>query len=214
MRDFPLFSTEFGIASLVLKEIPYRQEAYITVQEAQPGGLEDLLQECVSFCRMAGAEKIYVKGPVEPDKYPLHCAVWKMQREAWVDREKLESLFPVTESTVSRWRQIYNDRMRSVDNAGTLEARDEKKILESGGAYFVHHSGELLGIGWLDDTMLLAVASAKPGGGARTMHTLMSMVEGAQMTLEVASTNTRAITFYEKLGFLVTGEVSRWYRIV
>ena len=213
MRDFPLFPTEYGIASLVLKEIPYRQEAYITVLEAQSGALEELLKECASFCRMAGAEKIYAKGHEALEKFPLHCAVWKMQGTAWVDRQKLENLFPVTEQTVGRWRQIYNDRMRSVDNAGTLERREESRILESGGAYFVHHNGELLGIGWMEDTKLLAVASAKPGAGESVMHTLMSLVEGAQMTLEVASTNRRAISLYEKLGFLVTGQLSGWYRV-
>ena len=38
------------------------------------------------------------------------------------------------------------------------------------------------------------------------MHTLMSLVEGAGMTLEVASTNAKAIRLYEKLGFLRTAE--------
>lgn len=213
MRDFPLFPTEYGIASLVLKEIPYRQEAYITVQDVQPGALEDLLGECISFCRMAGAERIYAKGPGELEQYPLHCAVWKMQGTAWVDQRKLRNLFPVTDTTAGRWRQIYNDRMRSVDNAGTLESKDEKKLLESGGAYFVHNSGELLGIGWMEDTKLLAVASVKPGAGEETMHTLMSIVENDQMTLEVASTNTRAIALYRKLGFLTCGEVSKWYKV-
>lgn len=212
MRDFPLFPTEYGVASLVLREIPYRGEAFITVQDTrQP---EALLQECVSFCRMAGAEKIYAKGAAELSSYPLHCRVLKMTGTAWVDKSKLAHLFPVTEATVTQWRKLYNEKMRSVDNAATLEARDEKKILESNGAYFVHCSGDLLGIGWLEDTKLLAVAAMQPGAGERVMHTLMSMVEGAQMTMEVASTNTRAIHLYEKLGFLVTGEVSAWYEIL
>lgn len=213
MRDFPFFTTDFGIASLVLKQIPYRQEAYITLLEVQPDGLDDHLRECAAFCRMAGAERIYAKGHPALERYPLHTAVLEMRGTAWVDKEKLENLFPVTEATVSRWRQIYNERMKTVDNAGTLEARDEKEILESGGAYFVHHEGELLGIGWLEDTKLLAVAAVKPGAGERVMHTLMSLVEGADMTLEVASTNEKAIRLYEKLGFIQTAEVSRWYRV-
>ena len=45
------------------------------------------------------------------------------------------------------------------------------------------------------------------------MHTLMSLVEGAGMTLEVASTNEKAIRLYEKLGFLRTAEKVRWYRV-
>lgn len=214
MRDFPLFTTDFGIASLVLKEIPYRQEAYITVQEVQPDGLDALLQECVSFCRMAGAERIYAKGHPGLEAFPLHTAIIEMRGTAWVDKEKLENMFPVTAATVSRWREIYNDRMRNVDNASTLEARDEKRILDSGGAYFVHHHGSLLGIGWMEDTKLLAVASTVPGAGERVMHTLMSLVEGADMTLEVASSNERAIRLYEKLGLIMTGEISRWHCVL
>lgn len=213
MRDFPVFATDFGVASLVLKEIPYREEAYITIQDVQPDGFEEHLKECVSFCRMAGAEMIYAKGHEQLEQYPLHTAVYEMRGTAWVDKEQLECLFPVTEETVSRWRTLYNDRMRTVDNAGTLEARDEKRIVESGGAYFVHRNGELLGIGWLEDTKLLAVASVKPGAGERVMHTLMSLIEGADMTLEVASTNERAIRLYENLGFLKTAELSRWYHV-
>ena len=213
MRDFPVFPTEYGVAGLVLKEIPYRETAYITIHDALPECLDALLKECVSFCRMAGAEKIYVKGNAELTRYPLYCKVLQMNGTAWVDREKLEHLFPVTEATVSQWRTIYNEKMRGVDNAATLETRDEKKILESGGAYFVHHDGKLLGIGWLEDTKLLAVASVKPGAGEQVMHTLMSLVEGSDMTLEVASTNERAIRLYEKLGFLKTAEISRWYRV-
>ena len=213
MRDFPVFTTDFGVSSLVLKEIPYREEAYITVLDVQPDGMDGHMKECISFCRMAGAEKIYAKGHADLKKHPLHCAVLEMRGTAWVDKDKLENLFPVTEATVARWRNIYNEKMRSVDNAGTLEARDEKRIVESGGAYFVHHEGDLLGIGWLDDTRLLAVASVKPGAGERVMHTLMSMVENSDMDLEVASTNERAIRLYEKLGFIKTMEVSAWYDV-
>lgn len=213
MKDFPVFTTDFGVSSLILKEIPYRQEAYIHIQDVQPEGFADHLKECAAFCRMAGAEKVYARGHEQLEAYPLHTAVYEMRGTAWVDKEKLENLFPVTEQTVSRWRSICNERLRSVDNAATQTAADEKEILESGGAYFVHHNGELLGIGWLKDTELLLVAAVKPGAGERVMHTLMSMVEGADMTLEVASTNERAIRLYERLGFIKAREISRWYEV-
>ena len=45
MRDFPVFATDFGVSSLVLKEIPYREEAYITIQDLQPDGFEEHLKE-------------------------------------------------------------------------------------------------------------------------------------------------------------------------
>lgn len=213
MKDIPVFTTDWGVASLILKEIPYRETAYIRVRDVQPGGLEEFLRECRSFCRMAGAEKIYVTGHDDLERWPLHTAVLELRGEARADGEKLQSLFPVTEQTVARWRQIYNERMRNVDNASTLETRDEKRILSSGGAYFVHQNGELLGIGWLEDTKLLAVAAVKSGAGECVMHSLMSLVEGAVMSLEVASTNARALRLYGRLGFLAVSELSRWYDV-
>ena len=100
-----------------------------------------------------------------------------------------------------------------MDCAATLTAADEKRILESGGAYFIHHSGELLGVGWMEDTKLLMMAAVKPGAGESVMHTLMSLVEGADVTLEVASTNSRANRLYKKLGFLATAEGNVWFDV-
>lgn len=213
MRDFPIFTTDYGVSSLVLREIPYKKQAYIRIRDVQKDFLREHLEECAGFCRMAGAERIFAAGDQIPDTCPLYTAVVEMRCCAWVDREKLHSLFPVTEATVSRWREIYNRAMGNVDNASTLETRDEKRILESGGAYFVHDNGTLLGIGWLEDTRLLAVAAAEKGAGERVMHSLMSLVEGSDMTIEVASTNERALRLYEKLGFVKTRELSRWYDI-
>lgn len=213
LKDFPIFDTESGISSLILREIPYRREAYIHIQSVQPEGFWDHLHQCVSFCRMVGAEKIYAEGHEALKAYPLHAAVREMRGPAWVDREKLNSLFPMTEATVARWREICNDRLRGVDHAATLTAADEEKILNSGGAYFVHRNGELLGVGWMEDARLLLIAGVKPGAGEDVMHTLMSLVEGADMTLEVASTNHRAIALYEKLGFVPVRETLCWYDV-
>jgi len=213
MKDFPVFSTEYGISSLILREIPYRQEAYIHIQDVQPDGFAEHLYECVSFCRMAGAERIYVKAHPLLKEYKGSLSVLEMRGTAWVDQQLLENLFPVTEATVSRWRSIANQRLSGVDNASTLTAADEKRILQSGGAYFIHSAGELLGIGWMEDTKLLLVAAVKPGAGERVMHTLMSLVEGADMTLEVASTNERAIRLYKKLGFIETVECLKFCQV-
>ena len=213
MKDIPMFTTDYGVASLVLKEIPYRGQAYVRVLDVQPGQMPELVAECVSFCRMVGADVVYATGQDDLAQWPVYTSVYEMQGDALIDWEKTENLFPVTEQTVTRWREIYNERMRGVDNAATLESRDEKRILESGGAYFVHRQGELLGIGWLDEGKLLAVASAVPGAGERVMNTLMSLDEGGRLCLEVASTNERAIRLYERLGFIKTREISCWYRV-
>lgn len=213
MKDFPIFPMEFGVVSLILKEIPYRQEAYIRIRDVQPGKLPELLEECTAFCRMAGAEKIYAAGDAGLEAYPLHAAVYVMRGRAEPDGEKIAHLFPVTEETVGEWRRICNEKMRSIDCSATQTSADEKEILGSGGAYFVHEAGELLGIGWLREGELLVIAAVKPGTGERIAHTFMSLMEDGQMTLEVASTNERAIRLYEKLGFIKTAEKVRWYRV-
>lgn len=210
MKDIPVFPTEYGVASLVLREIPYRQEAYIRVQDVQPGMMDALVAECMAFCRAAGAEKIYWSAGEAEGK--LHTAIYEMKGTAWVDESKIEHLFPVTEETVLQWRQLLNERMKGVDNAATVTYNEQQALIQSGGAYFVHRDGHLLGLGWLDGSTLLAVAAIEPGAGERVMHTLMSLVEGQTMTLEVASTNERAIRLYEKLGFVKTREVRKWYR--
>ena len=211
MKDFPMFTTEFGVASLVLREIPYRGEAFILIQDTlQP---DELLAECISFCRICGAEKIYARGHEIVEKYPLHCIVYEMRGRAEVDETKVENLWPVTEETVTQWRELMNEKMRPVDNSGTLEKKGEREILDSGGAYFVHHEGELLGAGWLVGNELRLVASCKAGMGERVCHTLFSLIPGQEVKLDVVSTNTRAIRLYEKLGFIRTSELRQWHRV-
>ena len=210
MQDIPVFTTEYGVASLALREIPYRQEAYICIQSScQP---EELLAECVGFCRACGAEKIFARNHEILEKYPLHTSIVKMRGIARVDDSKVENLFPVTEQTISKWREFMNQRLKDVDNAGTLVSQGEEEILESGGAYFVHKNGNLLGGGWLKEGELLLLA-AVPGAGERVMHTLMSLQPDQPMELDVASTNTRAIRLYEKLGFVKNLELRRWYKV-
>ena len=124
MKDFPVFTTEFGVASLFLKEIPYRETAYIVIRSSEQP--EELLAECVSFCRVCGAEQIFAAGHPYLEQYPLHSVLYEMRGEASVDESKVAHLWPVTEENVDRWRLICNERMRHVDNAATQEKKDEK----------------------------------------------------------------------------------------
>lgn len=211
MKDFPMFTTEYGVASLILKEVPYRQEAYIIIQSTQQP--KELLEECISFCRVVGAEKIYARGHEFVESCPLHCAIYEMRGQVPVDEQKTANLWPVTPENIGTWRDFLNSRMKGIDNAGTLEKSGEKEILDLGGAYFVHRGGNLLGAGWIVDGELMLIAAAEKGMGEQVLHTLLSAAASEEIRLQVVSTNERAIGFYEKMGLIKTAELRRWYRV-
>lgn len=209
MKDFPIFTTEFGAASLTLSQIPYRGEAYILLQDHAPEDRQALIKECTSFCRVAGAERIYVRPAAEePD-----VRILEMRGVPALNEKEIQNIFPVTEETVSAWRKIANEKLRPVDLAGLLSQKDEEKILASGGAYFIHRAGVLLGIGWLEGETLKLLASTLPGAGYQVAQTLLSVQPGQSIRLEVASTNHRAIRLYEKLGFLPVRELEAWEEV-
>lgn len=212
MKDFPIFTTEYGAASLILKEVPYRQTAYIHLHDTQEP--EALLAECISFCQICGAETIFAAGNPILEQYPFRTAILEMCGQISYVDEELPQLWPVTSDNVSQWRELYNRKMRLVPNAGTLEARDEKRILDSCGAYFVHDRGELLGIGWVNENHLEVIASVHSGAGERICKAMQSLNPEEPILLEVASANEKAVALYERLGMLKLRELSRWYRVL
>lgn len=212
MKDIPMFTTDYGVASLVLAEIPYKQVAFVHVRDVQPGKMKEHLAECVSFCRAAGAERVLASGHSELESYPIHSVVEEMAL-AYEPREPQAMLWPVTEKTVAQWRKLYNEAMAEVDNHSTLTAFHEKAILASGGAYFVHQNEELLGLGWVEGNQLLAVVSLQPGMGETVARTLFTAMNTDRITLEVVTSNNRAVALYRRMGFVKTQELRRWYKI-
>ena len=209
MKNIPVFTTQFGVASLILKEVLYKGEAYIKIQDARDP--EKLLEECCDFCRAVGAQRIYASGHACLEKYSLHTAVYKMtvNRESLADTDA--ALFPVTVQTLEQWREIYNRSMMQVANASYMTESDGKKMLNDGDGYFIHKDGVLMGIGKASDDRIDAVVSCMPGAGSEVVMALTHALSGEQICLEVASVNTRAIALYERIGFVKTAEISRWF---
>ena len=212
MQDFPMFTTEYGVASLFLREIPYRGRAHIKIQSSLDP--EKLLAECVSFCRMCGAEWIDAAGHEYLEKYPLITAILAMQCPRAAIGETNACLFPVTEQTLQQWLDIYNERMADIPNAAYLDSRDGRQLLKDGDGYFIHRDGQLLGIGKAKDDFIDTVIAVQPGAGQTVVQALCSVLQTDTVRLWVASENHRAIRLYERLGFAVTKELSRWYRVL
>ena len=212
MKDIPVFTTEHGAASLFLREIPYRKRAHIKLQATQEP--EKLLEECISFCRACGAEWCDAAGNDFLEKYPLITAIVAMQCDKAAIPETDVCLFPVTENTVCKWLDIYNERMAVVPNAAFMDSADGRELLKSGDGYFVHRNGDLLGIGKAAGDFIDTVISVKPGAGEPVMRALAAALTEDTVRLWVASANTRAVRLYERMGFVPVKELSRWYRVL
>ncbi len=211
MRNIPVFTTESGVASLILEAVAAKKEAYVRIQSSLDP--EKLLQECKEFCIACGAERIFATGHDILGSYLLHTAVIEMKAPRNAVGETDASLFPMQEETMMLWRRVYNEGMAQVDNAAWLSESEMKKILKEGSAYFVHRDRELLGIGRASAGRIDAVVSLVRGAGADVVRALCHALSDDTVTIEVASTNSRAIALYQRLGFVPTRKVSKWFQI-
>lgn len=210
MRDFPFFDTQYGVASLTLREIPYRKIAYIKMLDTlEP---EKLLSECRGFCTAVGAEYIYASGHEILEQYPLHATIVRMvcNRECLLFGDA--AAVAVTEETADLWKKIYNEKMEHVPNAAYMDDAQARKLPGSG--YFVYKEDTLIGIGKLGEDSIEAVASLQPGAGAEVVSALVKCLTTQKVTLEVAAENTRAVALYERLGFTLVSVLSRWHHIL
>ena len=210
MKDLSAFTTENGVASIVLQEIPYTQRAYVIVRDtAAP---EAFIRECGDFCRAAGAEQVYATGHEVLTAFPFHTAIWEMSCKTADLPEGEAVCIRVTEETLPQWREIYNKKMKAVPNAAYM-SRDKAQMILAGGC-FVYRGDMLLGIGMASDDQIEAVVSLAAGGGEEIVLALCHGLDAEQVTLEVASENQKALALYQRLGFQKTEEKSKWYRII
>ena len=211
MRDFPIFTSENGVSSIYLKDVPYSGRAYIRIRSASDPAA--LLEECVSFCRAVDSGSIYAAGHEILNDFPTYTSVVEMRCLLESLPETDAAIFPLQKETLSQWRDLYNQKMANVDAASYLSCFDAEKVLKKGSGYFVHRNGKLLGIGIADGDTLEAVISAVPGAGADVLVALTHALTGESARLEVASTNEKAIRLYERLGFLRVRELIKWHKI-
>lgn len=212
MKDIPVFDTEHGVASLFLKEIPYRGRAHIKIRTSlEP---EKLLEESIAFCRMCGADWCDAAGHEYLEKYPLITALYAMQRPREGLPQTDACVFPVTPENVQTWLEIYNERMADVPNAAYMDSADGRELLKTGDGYFIHRDGQLLGIGKAAGDFIDTVIAVQPGMGETVVLALVSLLTEDTVRLTVAGANERAVRLYERMGFLRTKELSRWYRVL
>lgn len=212
MRDFPVFDTQFGVASLVLRDVPYWKRAYFKLLSTQEP--DKLLRECTDFCRTVGADQIYAAGNPILEKYPRYASLVKMRCYA-ADLPATDAVaVPVTELSLPQWKDIYNQKMAAVPNASYMDDTRGRELLNEASGYMIHKGDILIGIGKACDNTIHAVASVLPGAGQDVVCALAQKLQTEVIELLVATENKRALALYQRLGFTISEEVSRWYKIL
>ncbi len=210
MRDISVFTTENGVASLILRAIPTQQVAYIHLQSSLAP--EALIKECIAFCRSAGAEQIFATGDPILEEYPLFTTVCTLRGSVSGVGETDCCLFPVTEKSWPEFCRIYNEKMASVPTAQMLRLLD--RVAYEKNAYFVHRDGVLQGIGVVSDNEISAIAACQKGVGRDVLAALCRVLPDEEITLKVADSNQKAMALYTRCGFVKTGEGTNWYKIL
>jgi ribosomal protein S18 acetylase RimI-like enzyme len=209
VKNIPIFTSEFGVASLILEEIPFKKEAYIRIQSSCDP--DKLLSECVSFCKMAGADHVFATGNCRLDQYPLHTEIIRMECCGIENTSKNISVCQMTYDTLQQWCDVYNTYMRGVPTASTMTIQRLKDMVQKSCCYFVFEGNSLLGIGKAEDLQVDAIVAIQPGRGEDVMRALCGLIDGQLVSVEVATNNIPAISLYRKMGFEERESVVKWY---
>jgi len=212
MKDIPMFTTENGIASLTLREIPYSKRAYIRLQSFVDAS--KLLQECTDFCLAVGADEIYVSGESWETDLPFHTDIFEMVcfRQNLPNTNAVPMV--VEKQQLAEFRSIYNDRMQDVPNAAYLSIQDAMDILEVQSAYMVVQQEKIIGVGIAAGDTIEMMATLVKGKGKDVLAALSTRLQSEKVRVVVASANTKAMSLYNRLGFEISEVLGRWFKII
>lgn len=212
MKNIPVFTTSHGIATLILREIPFNARAYILPQSVFTTQ-QRLLYECADFCRAAGAQQVFACLDRAVQGAAFHCQIWELCRSGTLPTAQREvSLIPLSTGNMASYLTLYNERFRNVDYAAHCDQR-AATLAQTEGGWLWQENGVTLGLGQAWNGELRAIATSRPGLGYDLALALMRTLDTDEVRLTVASTNTPALRLYERLGFEKVAVRSQWYQI-
>ena len=213
MKDIPIFTGENGVAMLILREIPHQHRAYVmlrTVWRLQP-----FLAECRDFCRMAGAEIVYVTGQEDLSNLPFVHAMerWTCRRADLPPLAEPVELTPLDDGNRETFRTIYNRLFAQIPNAATCTSQELERIQREERAALAVVDGQVAGLAqWTDGRLeAIGVEPEFRGLGYRLALTVLHRMTTEMVELQVSSANQRALALYQRLGFTRSETLSRWY---
>ena len=217
MKNIPVFTSSYGIATLILREIPWSGSAYVLIRSVWDGQTAALLEECRGFCRAVGAKHVYAAW----DTAELPAAhAWDMIRMTRPKAGLPQSLCPVepeplTRENAAAYLEIYNRCFVQVPAAASYDAGSLEPLYGEDLAWLVKRGGVYAGVAEISKEGLegIAVLPEHRGLGYDLALAVLPMVPSPELRLKVASTNLRAIALYERLGFTVDGVEKRWWQL-
>lgn len=209
MKDIPAFTTENGIASLVLRDIPFSKRAYVTVVSSE--NVEALAKEMIHFCKALGAQEVFGYGDAFAQLYPLTETILLMEGpKAISDSTRLQL---VLDENAEEFCELYNKKMEHLKTACRMTPKEMARLIREEQVYFIFENGRMIGFGIVAGEKIRALASMEPGAGDKIVYALGEKISGDLIRLEVALSNTKALQLYERMGFRRVDVLDRWYKI-
>lgn len=217
MKDIPIFTGQFGIATLILREIPHQGGAYVMVRSAKEGHLQAFLEECRTFCVLAGAQWVLATADEPLDFLPhVHDMLeLRCPRSQLPPPVKPVDTVPLTAENGEEFLRCHRQLFRTIPNAATYTQADLQRILEQDQACLAMVRGQTAGIAQWNDGELCAIGVLPEyrGLGHRLALTVFQRMTAETVTLRVSSSNAPALRLYQKLGFDRSRVLSRWYAL-
>lgn len=209
MKDIPAFTTENGIASLVLRDIPYSKRAYVSIVSSD--NIDTLMEDVIRFCKALDTQELLGYGEIFAGRYPLEETVLLMEGpKVNVDTVVLK---PVCEEDAKQFCALYNEKMKHLKTVCLMTLKEANRLICGKQAYFILENDCRIGFGVVTENEIRALAAMTPGTGKKVVCALGRLISGDRIRLEVAGSNTKALQLYDGLGFKCVKVMERWYKI-
>ena len=217
MKNIPVFTSSYGIATLILREIPWNGTAYVLIRSVWNDQKAALLEECKGFCRAVGAKEIFATYDMEelPAEHAYDMLAMTRPKAGLPGSGKTVDLEPLTKENSADYLRIYNACFVSVPSAASYDAALLEPLYGEDLAWLAKVDGAYAGVAEISKMGLegIGVLPEYRGLGYELALAVLPMVPSAELRLKVASTNHRAIALYERLGFACAGAEKHWWRL-
>lgn len=217
MKNIPMFTSSYGLATLILKEIAWNGRAYVLVRSVWNDQTAALLDECRSFCRAVGAEEIYASWDAEelPAEHAWDMIDMACPKSALPAPRQTVELEQAAPETAEDYLRIYNQCFRDVPAAASYDRKSLEPLYGEELIWLAKVRGQYAAVAEISKEGLegIAVLPEFRGLGYDLAAAVLRMVPSTEVRLKVASTNVRARRLYDRLGFAETGISRRWYRL-